>query len=255
MSLKHKIHRVTAPVKRALLSNYKLNHKGQGVIGFIDIGSMGGLPTPWAENANKIRMLLNFEPNSTPKKGRNYVTSSDALWKEEATLPFHISRMNRGVGSSLFEQNVKYVDQHWAELSLLGPRKLSKSWHKRSAVERIIDLRCKRLDDVIENLDLDHSFNFIKCDAQGAEFEILLGAKNVLADSCVGLHLELFSIPLYKGITLAADVIQFLETQGFVLEYKFPAHGTFDSQNDCLFIKPTGDKAALDVIRSVYGLA
>jgi hypothetical protein len=108
---------------------------------------------------------------------------------------------------------------------------------------------------VIQGLDSEQIFNFIKCDAQGAEYEILLGAKNILADSCVGLHLELFSIPLYKGITLAKDVTKFLEKLGFVLEYKFPPHGTFDSQNDCLFIKPTGNKVALDVIRSVYGLA
>ena len=108
------------------------------------------------------------------------------------------------------------------------------------------NLHCKPLDDVIADLDSDEPFHFIKCDAQGAEYEILLGAKNVLADSCVGLHLELFSLPLYKGIKLAPDVIKLLEAHGFRLEYKFPPHGTFDSQNDCLFIKPMGDKAILD---------
>ena len=255
MSLGHKIHRVTAPFKRALFSNYKLNYKGQGVIGFVDIGSVGGLPSPWAENANKIRTLLNFEPNSTSKKGPNYITSSDALWKEDATLPFHVSKTNRGVGSSLFEQNIDYVEDNWKELSRCGPSRLAKSWHRRSAVDRIVDMHCRPLDDVIRDLDSDQTFNFIKCDAQGAEYEILLGAKSTLIDSCVGLHLELFSIPLYKGITLAADVTSFLETLGFRLEYKYLAHGTFDSQNDCLFIKPNGDKEAQEVIRSVYGLA
>ena len=41
---------------------YKLNHRNSGLIGFIDVGSIFGLPTPWNSNANLVKFLLNFEP-------------------------------------------------------------------------------------------------------------------------------------------------------------------------------------------------
>ena len=94
----------------------------------------------------------------------------------------------------------------------------------------------------------------MKIDAQGAEFNILKGAESLLKTSCVGLHLELFNIPLYKGIALINEVESYLGKLNFKLIKKFPFHGTFDSQNDCLFIKKNGDPKIISIIYEAYQL-
>jgi hypothetical protein len=102
---------------------------------------------------------------------------------------------------------------------------------------RVTECDCRTLDYTIKDLGLPFSFDFIKVDAQGAEYEILRGAENFLTHSCIGLHLELFNIPLYKEIKLLPEVAEYLRGFGFSLVRKMPFHGTFNSQNDCIFIK------------------
>ncbi len=71
---------------------------------------------------------------------------------------------------------------------------------------------------------------------------------------CVGLELELFTIPPYSGIVLLDSVTAYLSDLGFELVKKFPAHGTFDSQDDCVFIHPQRDPAIQAAIREVYAI-
>ena len=97
--------------------------------------------------------------------------------------------------------------------------------------------------------------HFMKIDAQGAEMEILKGGIKFLEHHCVGLQLELFQLPLYKGIALKPDVVGFLATFGFALVQEMPPHGTFDSQNDCIFLhKERGDEGMRKTIREIYSL-
>ena len=98
------------------------------------------------------------------------------------------------------------------------------------------------------------SFHFLKIDAQGAEYEILEGAQKFLDEDCLGLHLELFTIPLYKGIRLLPQVEDYLSGLGFELVKKFPAHGSFDSQNDCVFLKKQANNRIVDIIRETYDI-
>jgi len=84
-------------------SKYKLNHKNKGVINFIDVGSVGGLPQPWDSNANTVKFLLNFEPNEHLKKGSNFMTFNTAVWEKEEVRPFYIYKGFKGTGSSLFK--------------------------------------------------------------------------------------------------------------------------------------------------------
>ena len=92
----------------------------------------------------------------------------------------------------------------------------------------------------------------MKIDAQGAEYHILKGGETLLSGTCAGLHLELFTIPLYEGISLLDDVESYLKNIGFLKAKQFPAHGTFDSQHDCLFLKNEADPAVLALIKNVY---
>lgn len=218
---------------------------------FIDIGSIGGLPTPWSNYAQNINFLLNFEPNDEPIITSNSITYNTAVWEEDVTLPFYIYKGFNNTGSSLFKQNYSYVKDNWETLKNIGPSNLANSWFDRSSLIETKTLKCKSLDNILKEFP-NKEFHFLKIDAQGAEYNILKGAEKFLSTSCIGLHLELFVIPLYENIILLDDVVKYLETFGFELIKKFPAHGTFNSQHDCLFIHKSRNKKAADFIKKVY---
>lgn len=231
----------------------KLNKDGKGIIGFIDVGSIGKLPNPWLENANIISKVLKFEPQEDTKNEINIINYDTALWMENTTRNFYIYKGIDSTGSSLFEQNFEYVRSNFEQLSKTGPKKLAKTWFDRSTLTDTLQLKCRTLDSVLSELDI--SFDFLKIDAQGAEYQILKGSETFLRSNCIGLHLELFVIPLYKGITLLPDVKDYLNGLGFTLKRKMPAHGSFNSQHDCIFLKENVDEVdvhKLNLIKKVY---
>ena len=176
-----------------------------------------------------------------------------ALFSEAGERDFYVYRGNRGMGSSLYEQNVAWVRDHWDELRHRGPAHLAESWFDRSSLERVERIQCRTLDEVLARLP--RSFDFLKIDAQGAEQAILEGAAHFLRGSCLGLHLELFVLPLYRGIALLPEVVRFLDGFGFELVKRYPAHGTFESQHDCVFLKKDAPPKRLTPLRQVYRLA
>lgn len=228
---------------------YKINYQGKGLINLIDVGSVGGLPRPWRENANSIRFLLNFEPNDSPQAGVDFTTYNTAVWEKDETRPFYI--YGDGTGSSLFRQNFDYVKSNLDALKTRGPRHLAETWIERSSLKQTTEIKCRSLDNVLR--EFQTRFHFLKIDAQGAEYQILKGASDLLSGPCIGLYLELFTIPLYEGIKLLPEVQSYLSDFGFELIKKFPAHGSFDSQHDCLFLKNSQGEE-LKRIKYVYGL-
>ena len=229
-----------------------VNYKDRGDINFIDVGSINGLSEPWNRHARKIKNLLNFDPFETSHTNKSVITSSTALWESDAELPFYIYKGLDGTGSSLYRQNIEYVRQNFESLRRLGPPELAETWFERSSLVEVRRLSCTTLDNVIARTLPNTSFHFLKIDAQGAEFNILKGGHQLLATSCVGLHLELFTIPLYEGIALLPEVECFLRRYSFELYRKNPPHGTFDSQHDCIFLKTNGDPALIAKIKDIY---
>lgn len=230
----------------------KINYKNQGIINFIDVGSIDGLPEPWNHQAKLIKLLLNFEPNDEPIRGKNFMTYNYALWEKAEIKPFYIYKGFNHTGSSLFKQNYEYVEKEFESLKKRGPSNLAETWFERSELVRTTELTCKPLDEIVKSQFPKSDFHFLKIDAQGAEFNILKGAESLLNGSCCGLHLELFTIPLYKGIVLLNEVVDYLSRFDFELVKKFPPHGTFDSQHDCLFIKKSGDPLIVNIIKETY---
>jgi FkbM family methyltransferase len=233
---------------------HQLNHGGRGQINFIDVGSVGALPEPWFSNQNAIRFLLNFEPNDPIKRTRDSRTLDTALWECTEERPFYVYKGFSASGSSLFEQNNDYVRQNFEQLKQRGPRELAESWFERSELIKQSSLRCQSLDAVLGQAVPEVDFHFLKIDAQGAEMNILRGAEHLLRGPCMGLHMELFTMPLYKGITLMPEVQAHCEGLGYRLVKKFPAHGSFDSQHDCLFLRDGAAPALTARIRQIYGL-
>jgi hypothetical protein len=50
------------------------------------------------------------------------------------------------------------------------------------------------------------------------------------------------------------DVVALLDDLGFDLERAYPAHGSFDSQHDCVFMRRDSMSREILAIRDVYGL-
>ena len=225
-----------------------------GKINFIDVGSVGKLPEPWNKSPDLIDTILKFEPRESDEQEENVISIDTALWEEKCIKNFYIYKGFNNTGSSLFFQNFKYVRDNWDELNEVGPKRFAETWVDRGELVGVERIECDYLDNVLKSLKPKTKFDFLKIDAKGAEHQILKGATKFLSEDCVGLVLELFRIPLYEGISLIDDVVEFLETYGFYLAHKFPPHGTFDSQNDCLFLKKNAPQERLSVIEKIYEL-
>jgi FkbM family methyltransferase len=236
------------------LRNYPpINKKGNGIIGFIDVGSKGALPSPWREHADIINVLLRFEPQENSASEDFVISFDHALWEKNMVRDFYIYRGFEGTGSSLFKQNIDYVRSNFDELKKYGSSTLARTWFDRSECIEVRNIACRTLDGILEDLNI--AFDFLKIDAQGAEYQILKGAERFLKDKCLGLHLELFNIPLYKDIKLLPEVRDYLAGIGFSLKKQMPAHGTFNSQHDCIFLKEKVDENEqhkLEKIKMIY---
>ncbi|CDO88363.1 FkbM family methyltransferase [Mycobacterium triplex] len=230
-----------------------INRGGRGVVGLIDVGSVGPLPDPWHQRSDLVSHVLKFEPRDPRGEKPRVVTVDAALWSEPATLPFYIYSGQAGHGSSLFREDQDYVRQNFETLRTLGPPQLAETWFDRVQLDHIEEIQCTTLDAVLA--DRVEPYHVLKIDAQGAERQILEGAANYLAGGdCLALHLELFRLPLYRGITLRPEVQAMVDDLGFSLVKEFPPHGTFDSQNDCVFLRRGAGGPVADAIRLAYEL-
>jgi FkbM family methyltransferase len=225
-----------------------------GKINFIDIGSAGKLPEPWDKSPGLIDTILKFEPRESDEPQENVISLDAALWEEKCEKNFYIYKGFNSTGSSLFLQNFKYVRENWDELKNTGPQHFAETWVDRGEMIGVEKIKCDYLDNVLKSLKPKTKFDFLKIDAQGAEHQILKGATKFLNEDCIGLVLELFRIPLYEGISLFDDVVDYLDKFGFYVARKFPPHGTFDSQNDCLFLKKDAHQDRLAIIEQIYDL-
>lgn len=230
-----------------------INRGGRGVIGLIDVGSVGPLPNPWHQRSDLVSHVLKFEPRDPRGETSRVVTIDAALWSEPATLPFYVYAGQEGHGSSLFRQNVDYVRGNFDALRTLGPSHLAETWFERSRLDHIEEIRCTTLDTVLA--DRAEPYHLLKIDAQGAEREILQGAANYLSGGdCVALHLELFRVPLYEGIALRPEVEEMVDGMGYSLVKEYPPHATFDAASDFVFLRRGASGPAADAIHTAYEL-
>lgn len=228
-----------------------INRDGRGVIGLIDVGSVGPLPSPWHQRSDLVSHVLKFEPRDPRGETSRVVTVDAALWSEPARLPFYVYAGQEGHGSSLFRQNCDYVRDNFDTLRRLGPSHLAETWFERSRLHHVEEVQCTTLDAVLA--DRSEPYHVLKVDAQGAERQILEGATNyLLGGDCLALHLELFRVPLYEGIALRPEVEEMVDDMGYSLVKEYPPHATFDAASDFVFLRRGAVGPAADAIRSAY---
>ena len=113
---------------------HRVNAGGTGVVGFIDVGSMGALPAPWDEHPYSIRRLLKFEPLARRSTDPDVTTLDVAVWEQDEERDFYVYEAAHG--SSLYPQNVAYVREHFETLRQRGPSELAESWFARSGLSQ-----------------------------------------------------------------------------------------------------------------------
>jgi FkbM family methyltransferase len=230
-----------------------INRGGRGVVGLIDVGAVGALPTPWHQRSDLVSHVLKFEPRDPSKETPRVVTIDAALWSETAKLPFYVYAGQSGHGSSLFRQNVDYVRDNFDTLRTRGPSHLAETWFERSRLDHVEEIQCTTLDSVLAGRS--EPYHVLKIDAQGAERQILEGAADYLAGGdCLALQLELFTVPLYEGISLRPEVEEMLDGFGFSLAKEYPPHATFDAASDCIYMRRGAAGPEADAVRTAYQL-
>ncbi|MGA3024979.1 MAG: FkbM family methyltransferase [Bryobacteraceae bacterium] len=172
-------------------------------IHIVDVGAMaipGMLPEYDPLLKSGVARVTGFEPVEEECRKLNETSGPHHRFLPYAvgdgtTRTFH--QCNASMTSSLYSPNTALLDrfQNLGELT----RVVKKS-----------PLRTNRMDDLPEIRDMD----LLKLDVQGAECDVLEGARRALASALV-VQTEVEFVPLYVGQPLFAEVDQALRRNGF----------------------------------------
>lgn len=160
-----------------------------------DIGATGG-PEPRWKPWEELCFFYTFDPDPRMKPwhldSKNYPIG---LWSKKCTKILNLAAYPPA--TSLFQMDSEQVESflNYASLEEVGKKKIS------------VDT----LDSVLK----DEIVDFLKIDAEGAEFEILLGAKNKLSSGILGVQLEVCFCPIRKGVPLFRELDQAISAFDF----------------------------------------
>ena len=151
---------------------------------------------------------------------------------QAAGFPYRIGLVGRSSGT---------VDFHTLENTALSTGasiyRENTAIYERACVT--MQLPMTRLDDVAAEMGIE-DVNFIKIDVQGAEIDVLEGARHLLATQPVDFVLAELSLIRYNhGAPLADEMITYMRTLGFGVHDIFELHYWNDQlfQFDVLFAR------------------
>lgn len=151
--------------------------------------------------------IFSFEPNpdvfaalrKTAERDPRWHVYNMALSDFDGVAPFHIMAAHQ---FSSIERPAEGLDEVFAP---------------RNRVERTVEMQCRRLDGLIDELLAPYALSrpFLKMDTQGHDRSVCEGASASLP-RMLGVQTELAVRPLYAGATGYRDMIAYLEARGFV---------------------------------------
>lgn len=221
-------------------------------LNLIDVGSIDRLPDPLFKHQNLFGYILSFDPMVPSKKTPTGEQHAIALWDKDEERTFFT--FNSEHGSSLFPQNYDFVRNNFNQLSKRGDLGMASTWFARSSLKHTFPVKCCRLDTILPALSSE-KFHILKSDTQGSELQVFKGAEKTLINQIDLIQAELYNTPVYNGISLIDNTISYLESIGFKLINRGGGAGTFESQNECIFIKKHMTNASLlETYKDIYSV-
>lgn len=105
--------------------------------------------------------------------------------------------------------------------SLRGASDFGRRWSRRLRSPSAQPVRVRRLDQVLDGLDLGDARIFLKLDTQGYDLEVFSGTSGVI-DRVVGLQSEVAFLQVYDGTPRAYEQLAVYEAAGFEVAGLFP---------------------------------
>jgi len=182
-------------------------------ITILDIGSRGESPGSWNYfTSHGVGISCNtFEADPigsiVPSPNITYKVHNYALWsKSSEYLDFYLT--SEASQSSCFKPNADFScfeDQHHKTRLIF----------KKQAISNVL-----KLDD---GWNFSDKVDLFTCDTQGSEYDISLGARNLLLSLAPVVALETWADEVYEGVPLDFDIRRFYNALGYKLFASEPA--------------------------------
>jgi FkbM family methyltransferase len=170
----------------------------------VDGGARGSIFHPVVHIPPEHRTLVRFEPDETaPFAGESdeHVIRA-ALWSEPAHVQLHITR--GPACSSIYPPDKRVLSGFIDELGLPARE-----------VDRRLSVPATSIDAALSDAGLPGA-DFIKLDIHSAEYEALLGARQALTSTTVGVLVECWPLAIHTGQHSFAELDQLMQGAGFV---------------------------------------
>lgn len=171
----------------------------------VDAGARYGLHPTWADMRGIAEFhLFEMDEKEAERLSKKYQNDLGitvyplALYSRDATLTF--TRSEHRALNSVLETNDELLNRHDYKL------------RDFEAIEKV-EVQARSLDSLFADKDV----HFMKLDVEGAEQDVLEGARALLERSVMGLRAEVLFAEIYKGAALFGELNKFMLDSGFEL--------------------------------------
>jgi len=171
----------------------------------VDAGARYGLHPTWEELRSLAQFhLFEMDHEESKRLERKYREDNNvhiypmALYSSDCTLKYRVS-VHRGL-NSVFTSNhslLRESDYKQREFAISG--------------ENVVEARS------VDSLFEANPVHFMKLDVEGAEYEVLQGAKRQLKTNLLAVRSEVMFAPIYNDAPLFGDIHRVLLAEGFEL--------------------------------------
>jgi FkbM family methyltransferase len=176
----------------------------------LDVGANIGQTGIFLRGMNFDGRIISFEPLTDAYSALSRACAKDSQWTSH---PLALGATN--------EEKVIRVSSNTVYSSFLPTDRFAEKVDTVSQQVRSETVKVKRLDDLWPELHLDGQKVLLKVDTQGYEKNVLDGAAGVL-DKIVALQLEMSIHPLYVGQPSYMEVMEYVQSRGFLIAGMVP---------------------------------
>ena len=172
----------------------------------LDVGANTGQFASEIRRGGYAGKIVSFEPLTQAHAELQQTSEVDPMWDVYPRC---------ALGDHEGEETINIAGNSQSS-SILPMLETHRSAAPESAYQGRENVPIKMLDDVVGQYLKNARAPFLKIDTQGFEWQVLDGARETLPH-IKGILVELSLVPLYEGQHLWREIIDRLETEGFVL--------------------------------------